>query len=48
MKNQSPKLRRQGNAQFFSPHSTFHKYVKAGIYPANWCGDNSVKIEAGE
>ena len=30
------------------PYSTFHKYVKAGIYPANWCGDSSVKIEVGE
>ena len=21
------------------PHSTFHKYVKAGVYPPDWCGD---------
>ena len=21
------------------PHSTFHKYVEAGVYPPDWCGD---------
>jgi len=21
------------------PYSTFHQYVAAGIYPADWCGD---------
>jgi putative transposase len=21
------------------PHSTFHRYADAGIYPLNWCGD---------
>ncbi|MBI4697120.1 MAG: transposase [Gammaproteobacteria bacterium] len=21
------------------PHSTFHRYVAAGIYPVDWCGD---------
>jgi putative transposase len=21
------------------PHSTFHRYVQQGIYPADWCGD---------
>ena len=21
------------------PHSTFHRYVRQGIYPPNWCGD---------
>lgn len=21
------------------PYSTFHRYVKAGTYPADWCGD---------
>ncbi len=21
------------------PYSTFHRYVEAGIYPVDWCGD---------
>ncbi len=27
------------------PHSTFHKYVKSGIYNPNWCGDDNSSIE---
>ena len=27
------------------PYSTFHKYVKTGIYSESWCGDNSMDIE---
>ena len=23
------------------PYSTFHRYVKQGIYPENWCGDET-------
>ncbi len=26
------------------PYSTFHRYVKQGIYPDNWCGDMNVQI----
>ena len=26
------------------PYSTFHRYVEAGIYPANWCGDLDVVV----
>jgi putative transposase len=27
------------------PYSTFHCYVMAEIYPANWCGDVSAEAE---
>jgi putative transposase len=27
------------------PYSTFHRYVAAGIYPADWCGDVEVAVE---
>jgi putative transposase len=27
------------------PYSTFHRYVIAGIYPENWCGDVSAEVE---
>lgn len=27
------------------PHSTFHKYVKSGLYSQNWCGDDGKNIE---
>ncbi|MBM4208463.1 MAG: transposase [Gammaproteobacteria bacterium] len=30
------------------PHSTFHRYVKEGIYPENWCGDMSMEVEGGD
>ena len=30
------------------PHSTFHRYVRDGIYPADWAGDANMDIEAGE
>ena len=26
------------------PYSTFHRYVEAGIYPANWCGNLDVVV----
>ena len=30
------------------PHSSFHIYVRRGIYPLDWGGDNIVGIELGE
>ena len=30
------------------PHSTFHRYVRDGIYPADWAGDAAMDLEAGE
>ena len=27
------------------PYSTFHRYVSAGIYPADWCGDVTADVE---
>ena len=27
------------------PYSTFHRYVTAGIYPADWCGDAEADVE---
>ena len=27
------------------PYSTFHRYVAAGIYPVDWCGDVGVDVE---
>ena len=30
------------------PYSTFHRYVRDGIYPADWAGDTAVQLEAGE
>ena len=26
------------------PYSTFHRYVEAGIYPADWCGDAGAEV----
>ena len=26
------------------PYSTFHRYVAAGVYPLNWCGDLDVEV----
>jgi putative transposase len=26
------------------PYSTFHRYVAAGIYPADWCGDVEAEV----
>ena len=28
------------------PHSTFHRYVREGVYSENWGGDGSVSIDA--
>lgn len=30
------------------PYSTFHRYMKAGIYPMDWSGDGVVSIIVGE
>ena len=30
------------------PYSTFHRYVHAGIYPADWCGETQMKGRFGE
>ena len=27
------------------PYSTFRRYVEAGVYPADWCGDVSAEVE---
>jgi len=27
------------------PHSTFHRYVSNGVYPADWCGDVSIDVD---
>ena len=29
------------------PYSTFHRYVRDGVYPPDWCGDAGVETEAG-
>ena len=30
------------------PHSTFHRYVKAGYYSIDWCGESAAKIAGDE
>lgn len=30
------------------PYSTFHRYVDAGIYPVDWCGDADVAVRGNE
>ena len=30
------------------PHSTFHRYVADGVYPADWCGDVDVAVNGDE
>jgi len=30
------------------PHSSFHRYVRAGILPMDWAGDAGVNLECGE
>lgn len=30
------------------PYSTFHRLVKEGIYPVDWCGDVSVMVPGGD
>jgi putative transposase len=30
------------------PHSSFHVYVRRGIYPANWACEPSGTIDGGE
>jgi putative transposase len=30
------------------PHSSFHRYVQAGILPQNWAGDVGVELDCGE
>jgi putative transposase len=30
------------------PFSSFHRWVRQGMYPAGWCADQAVNIEAGE
>lgn len=30
------------------PHSSFHEYVRRGLYPENWGSEDPVKLEAGE
>ena len=30
------------------PHSTFHRYVEAGIYPVDWCGDVDMAVRGDE
>jgi putative transposase len=27
------------------PYSTFHRYMEAGVYPMDWCGDVSANVE---
>jgi putative transposase len=27
------------------PYSTFHRYVEAGVYPADWCGDIDATVQ---
>ncbi len=36
-----------GNVQDW-PYSTFHRYVKLGIYPENWVRDVTLEYDAGE
>ena len=26
------------------PYSTFHRYVKSGVYPVDWCGDLNIEV----
>jgi putative transposase len=30
------------------PYSTFHRYVKLGVYSEDWAGDVELEIDAGE
>ena len=30
------------------PHSTFHRWMKAGAYPRDWGGDGALDVAAGE
>ena len=30
------------------PYSTFHRYVRAGVYPESWCGGESPTVDAEE
>ncbi len=30
------------------PYSTFHRYVEAGIYPMDWCGDVDMAVRGDE
>ena len=30
------------------PHSSFHRYVRAGMLPLDWAGDTSMELECGE
>jgi putative transposase len=30
------------------PFSSFHRWVRQGMYPAGWCADRAGNIEAGE
>ena len=30
------------------PYSTFHRYVKLGIYPLDWCADPVMTVEGGD
>ncbi|MBI3285706.1 MAG: transposase [Burkholderiales bacterium] len=30
------------------PYFTFHRYVEAGIYPMDWCGDVATEIRGGD
>jgi len=30
------------------PYSTFHRYVKNGVYPSNWGGDGIEFLDIGE
>lgn len=28
------------------PYSTFHRYIRAGVYPENWCGGENPTFDA--
>lgn len=30
------------------PYSTFHRYVKSGVYPVDWCGDLGIEVVGGD
>jgi putative transposase len=30
------------------PHSSFHDYVRLGLYPTDWCSEDIANIETGE
>ena len=30
------------------PYSTFHRYVAAGVYPVNWCGELDAEVAGGD